>query len=147
MKTGTRTGLAARGIVLTLAALTLVLAPLTARPALATDGHCTGGWTLPNELDVTDRGATVGIRATVSSPLPIQKPVQAELRRDVPMWPDEVVATTEATFVPLGTYEVRATVSKSDLGLRQPGDSTTIHVLFRIPGQPDAETCHARVSY
>lgn len=142
-----RMSVATRRSVLGLSALVIALAPFTPTPAFAEGGSCSGGWSLPNELTVTDNGSTFRIRARVSSPFPIEKPVQAEVRRGIAMWPDAVVAEVDATFVPLATYEASAVVSRADLGLRRPGDSATVHVLFRIPGQPDAETCRAEIRY
>lgn len=107
---------------------------------------CSGGLLFKNSLDVDDLGWGYSVTATVEeSILGAGFPpgyVSVELKRDVPFWPDEVLLSMTAEPLPVAAWRASGTISKSEIGTTRP---VRLFVKFRLPGEPDKETCRVTV--
>jgi hypothetical protein len=117
-------------------------------PAIATTvfASCRGGLLFKNSLEVDDLGWGYSITATVTeSILGAGIPpgaVSVELKRDNPFRPDEVLTLLTAEPTPIAGWRASGTISKSELRSTRP---VRLFVKFRLPGEPDKETCRVTV--
>lgn len=93
-------------------------------------------------MELTDLGSKVEVAATAKTIAPTTRVVTVEIRKDIPEDFDQVILTQNVTpaIRDQRTVSIDLIVKKDDLG--SPGDDVSIHVHFKVPRQPDADTCH-----
>jgi len=132
-----------------------VAAPAQARPAPdeALVSGCGGGWLQPNALRVrqAQQPDAFHVVALVTSLVEVPGPVVAELRKNVLLGPDLILARGPAAHPPIaagdpalpftspGALELDTLVPIRAIG--GPGEVVVLHAHFALPDLPDLDTC------